>query len=334
MRSLVARLVVVLSALVWTSCSSSNGQAGLAAPIVQDAQDLTPSFGDTKDTADTKDVVDSVEVADTADGSDAQALDLAPDVAEVDAELDVPSVDTTPSITGNPMTVQEVRQLPATAGCTQDGTLTVLEGVLLTELVVTAPAETKASLVAVFAQAKGAGPWSGLQLVKMKKDGDDPAFAALKPGDVIHANGKVQTYYCMTQLTVDKWQATGATLKPVADVVALNQIGDQAAAATAEQWEGGRVKVLDVVASETNVLGTDGKGHGEIYVGKTPDDLALMVAPGFYSTPFSSYDTVTSTWTVNIAKGKAWTSIEGVVAWSFDKSRLRPMGALGMIDAP
>lgn len=179
----------------------------------------------------------------------------------------------------------------------------------------------------VFVQSEGGGANSGLYLSALQGG----ALDCLKIGDVISVSGSVAEFYCGTQLTptVVKLEDT-ATPTPVS--MDVSKVGDKATLADNRTFENALITLSNVFVSDSAPLGSDGKVHGEIYIGSSADDKAVLVhsAFGFFVTNKNADGTYSSKW----AKGTKFSAITGVMQYSFGKFVLLPRGEKGIVVAP
>ena len=304
------RLVALLAAMALaalgcadTGSGGGGGGGGTTADTTTSGADTTTGGGDT------------VSGGDTASGSDA--------VSDTGGG-------------GTEVTVADIKQAPMAAKCSAPAFQNFKEGVTIRNLVVVTKVEQQTSFDGIYVQAKGGGKWSGLYVKRSSKAADggaDAAFRALQPGDVITVTGGALTYYCFTEFDAKLWSKEDAVEAPVASTLTTADVGEKASVDANEEWEGALVTLNDVVVSQIDVKGDDGKTHGEIMIGTSDSDESIIVKPSLaWATPFSSYDKDSKTWTVLVAKGKKYSSVTGVLTYDFSKYRLVPLGAAAMID--
>ncbi len=198
------------------------------------------------------------------------------------------------------------------------------KGVTIRNVVVSSPARSEGSagtLVGLFVQQKGGGQWSGIY-VSGKKDSE---LGQAKPGDVLTLTGDVKDFYCFTQIysTFTTIESQGKEL-PVALTVTTDDLGDKAGAEKNEPYEGVLVQLKEVVVGD-DALGSDGKPHGEIYVGKDKDDKALRIASSFYGVYLSDKTKGPDgkdVFTPKYPKGTKIGTLTGVVEYAFGQYRL------------
>lgn len=198
-----------------------------------------------------------------------------------------------------------------------------MPGVTVRNLVVTSPSRpegTGGTLVGLWAQQKGGGQWSGIFITGKKA----AELGQVKPGDVITVTGDVKDFYCFTEMNakVVTIESQGKEL-PVALTVTTDDLGDKAADKS-EPFESVLLQLHDVVVAD-DALGTDGKTHGEQYVGKTADDKALRMYgtfPGVYLSDKTKDAAGKDVFTEKYPKGTKIGTLTGVVEYTFGVYRL------------
>jgi predicted extracellular nuclease len=225
---------------------------------------------------------------------------------------------------GTDQTIESLQKLQVPKDCKSTPFLDGAKGVTVRDVVVISRPllkidKKKKSLDAVYVQTKGGGPWSGMYVVGET----DSSIAKLVPGNVVTLTGDVKDFYCMTQMDAQLIASKdGAVETPTAVTVTLSDIGDKAKDEDNEIYESGYVSVENVVVTDNKPLGTDGKTHGEFYVGSKDGDKALLISYGF-NTTFSKK--VDGAWVADVPMGKKLKSIRGVMTWSYGKWKLIPM---------
>lgn len=191
-------------------------------------------------------------------------------------------------------------------------------GVTIREAVVTTPTKKQTSdggLIGVFVQQKGGGQYSGIYVIASKTS----EISQVKPGDIITVTGDVKDYYCATQISNKFATIESGTAEPVAVTVTTDDIGDIAGKVKTEPYEGVLVQLHDVVVGP-EALGSDGKPHGDYYIGKTKDDKALRMGSAFYGVYLSDKDG--TTFTPKYPTGTKLGTVTGVLEYSFGAYRL------------
>lgn len=191
-------------------------------------------------------------------------------------------------------------------------------GVTIREAVVTTPTKKQTSdggLIGVFVQQKGGGLYSGIYVIASKTS----EIGQVKPGDIITVTGDVKDYYCATQISNKFATIEAGTAEPTAVTVTTDDIGDIAGKAKTEPYEGVLVQLNDVVVGP-EALGSDGKPHGDYYIGKTADDKALRMGSAFYGVYMSDKDG--TTYTPKYPTGTKLGTVTGVLEYSFGTYRL------------
>ncbi len=224
-------------------------------------------------------------------------------------------------------TIEALQQEMESVECTEkspgftNGTKGVLaKGVVLVSSVIF-KVDKPGKLDAAYVQDKGGGLWKGIYITG--PNGGD--LGKLKPGDVLDVQGDLVDYYCATQISGKKiTKVEGATELPVAVTLTLDKIGVNVTPKDNEATEGTLVSIENVVVSDNEPKGTDGKPHGEFYVGKDDKDKAVLVAPGFGTT--FSVKGADGVFRASFPVGTKFKSIRGVVAYSFGAYKLVPLG--------
>lgn len=137
-------------------------------------------------------------------------------------------------------------------------------------------------------------------------------------GDVVTIDGTYKEYYDLSQLQVSTVQKTGTTTPPAPTVVPVATLLDPAAA---EAYEGCLVKVENVEVTVANVMeGTPATDRGAFRVNTTPD---ANPADDLVVDDMFAHDYVASR-----AVGDKFSSIVGVIDYSYDLFRLQPRNNL------
>ncbi len=224
-------------------------------------------------------------------------------------------------------TIEALQQELEAVVCTEQspGFTNGTKGVLAKGVVLVSPVIFKVDkpgkLDAAYVQDKGGGLWKGIYVTG--PNGGE--LGKLKVGDVLDIQGDLVDYYCATQISGKKiTKVEGATELPVAVTLTLDKIGVNVTPKDNEATEGTLVSIENVVVSDNEPKGTDGKPHGEFYVGKDDKDKAVLVAPGF-GTTFSVKGS-DGLFRASFPIGTKFKSIRGVVAYSFGAYKLIPLG--------
>lgn len=191
-------------------------------------------------------------------------------------------------------------------------------GVTIREAVVTSPAKKQTSdggLLGVFVQQKGGGQYSGIYVIGSKTS----EIGQVKPGDIITITGDVKDYFCATQISNKFTTIEAGTAIPTAITVTTDDIGDIAGKVKTEPYEGVLVQLENVVVGP-EALGSDGKPHGDYYIGKTADDKALRMGSAFFGIYMS--DKEGTVFTPKYPTGTKLGSVTGVLEYSFGTYRL------------
>ena len=190
-------------------------------------------------------------------------------------------------------------------------------GVTIREAIVTTPAKKGSSdaFVGVFVQQKGGGQYSGIYVSGSKSS----EIGQVKPGDIVTITGDIQDFYCSTQMISKFATIEAGTAVPTAITVTTDDIGDIAGKVKTEPYEGVLVQLKDVVVGP-EALGSDGKPHGDFYIGKTADDKALRMGSAFFGVYMS--DKNGEVFTPKYPTGTKLGTVTGVLEYSFGTYRL------------
>jgi hypothetical protein len=277
---LLTPFVVAVSSLVLASCANTSSGGGVAAGT---EADTTTSSG--KDTT-------------TSTGGDTGTT----------AKTD------TTSQSGTEKSIVDIQK--ASAACTGDpASFGDVAGLTIRNAVVASPARkqtTDGSLVGIYVQQKGGGQWSGIYVIGKK----DSEIGQVAPGDVITITGDVKDYYCFTEMN-NKFaviESQGQEM-PMPVTVTTADIGEIAGKDKTEPYEGVLVQLHDVVVGD-DALGSDGKPHGEQYVGKTADEKALRIGSSFFGVYLSDKN-ADGTYSEKYPKGTKLGTLTGVLQYSF-----------------
>ncbi|MBI5610106.1 MAG: hypothetical protein HY902_14620 [Deltaproteobacteria bacterium] len=193
-------------------------------------------------------------------------------------------------------------------------------GITIRNAVVTTPAKKQTSdggLVGIYVQQKNGGQWSGIYVIGKK----DSEIDQVAPGDVITITGDVKDYYCFTEVN-NKFaviESQGQEM-PMPITVTTDDIGDIAGKDKTEPYESVLVQLHDVVVGD-DALGSDGKPHGDQYIGKTADDKALRMGSTFFGV-YLSDKKPDGTYAPKYPKGTKLGTVTGVLEYSFGAFRL------------
>ncbi|MBI5607579.1 MAG: hypothetical protein HY902_01715 [Deltaproteobacteria bacterium] len=274
----------------------------------------------------------------TSSGSDASGSDSSgtPDTAKdaaKDAQPDTPIADTKPADTSppdtgdpgdtppqptGPMTISEIQQGSVACPSPDPPAWNQLPGVTITgATVVTSQRKlnTDGTMIGMYVQ-QGSGQWSGLFVVGAK----DGPLGALNLGDVVNLTGDVKDYYCLTEMYVTAATTTSVGQSAQASAATLYQVGDSAGPSKSEGWEGALVELHNLVAGG-DALGTDGKPHGDFWVGMTKGDMALRVGAGFPGV-YTSVKQADGTFLPKYPAGTMLGTVRGVIDYNFGTFRL------------
>ena len=255
--------------------------------------------------------------------TDVAPADVAKDItAPTDTAVDPGPDVVEPSDTGAPptgaMTIADSQKGSVNCPSPDPQTWNSLPQVTITDALVVSAARKLAadgSTIGLYVQ-QGAGQWSGMMVMGSK----DGPLATLQLGDVVTLTGDVKDYYCLTEMYVTAATTISTGSIPKASTVTLYQVGDGAGATQSEPWEGTIVELKNLVASG-DALGTDGKPHGDFWVGMTNGDQGLRVGatfPGVYT----STKQPDGTYTPKYPAGTKLSKVRGVVDYNFGTYRL------------
>ncbi len=196
---------------------------------------------------------------------------------------------------GDEITIFDVRD-PA-----RRAALDSLEDLVLEDLIVTAVRSYTYqgdSRHDIFVQHPDGGPYSAIQLWSVPVSPD--------PGDVLRVTGTYDSYFGMDQLRAVTFEVTGTADVPEPEV--FDEPADLATDGGASYThQSVLVRVENVSVTEPRFPGSDGEWRGDFQV-----DGDLVVGPLFrheYANP---------------VEGDLFSSITGVLSFSFDESRLQP----------
>jgi predicted extracellular nuclease len=235
------------------------------------------------------------------------------------AVTDVP--ETTPDVQSSVKTLAELQAMKTACANPPVAFDNFMTGVAVNDVVVTSPLRTLSGFEGVFVQDQGGGAWSGIYLM-MKGAGTD--LADLKPGDVISVVGAAKEYYCFTELQADSITASGANQTPTVLTVSPSTIAEAAAQDALEPYESVLVRLENVVVSDSLADGTDGKPHGDIYVGTSDSDKLVRLGGGF-GMYLTEYDKTTKVYSEKYPVGTPFASVTGVLEYSYGQFKLIPV---------
>lgn len=281
--------------------------------------------------------------ADVTDSQSSGAVDGGPtkgdtqNGGEVDAGLPQDSKQTTDA---------DTKGADTTGGDTLDGgaTADATSGVTVASLQQNSPCATPSGSAAKSPATldgvvvTGAPIKSGKYPVFFVRDpnvGQDPAWQGLKvfvfggptsvkAGDVVRLDGELTEFYCETQLTVQAAAIVqkSQTAPPDAFAVSTAQLTNESK--STEELEGVWVELTDVVVFEPNVVGTDGKTHGEFAVRKSDLSGPLVIIGPTSGTTFSTKSATTDQFVSKWSAGQKFKRIRGHLHYSFGRYILRP----------
>ncbi|MFZ4576946.1 MAG: hypothetical protein ACOYOB_01020 [Myxococcota bacterium] len=277
-------------------------------------QDVPDTTNDTSDaTIDT--TIDSTTDATTDSTTDATTDTTTPDTAVTE----VP--ETTPDGQSSVKTLAELQAMKTACANPPNAFDNFMTGVAVNDIVVTSPLSTASGFEGVYVQDQGGGAWSGMYLM-MKGTGTE--LASLQPGDVISVVGTAKEYYCFTELQADSVIATGANQPPTVLTVSPSMLAEAKAQDALEPYESVLVRIENVVVSDSLAAGTDGKPHGDIYVGTSASDKLVRLGGGF-GMYLTEYDKTTKVYSEKYPVGTTFASVTGVLQYSYGQFKLIPV---------
>ena len=224
---------------------------------------------------------------------------------------------------GTEKTIASIQNDPTFVTCDPSSTfvdgvkgVTIHHAVVASPLVLSTTSSGK-KMEGLFVQDKGGGKWSGLFL---SEDAPGP-LADLKPGDAVTITGDAKEFYCYTELQPIAVTKEMTTDLPVAVTVDVDTIGEKAAAADNEAYEGVFIALEGVVISDPALADSADK-NGYLHtmaVGKDANDVALRVGAGFGKI----YPVAKNSKTPNYKKGDK-VNLQGFLEYSFSKWVLTP----------
>ena len=229
-----------------------------------------------------------------------------------------------------PMTVKEVLAMahaaqPKVKTCPQFVNPPAGKKIAVKGLIAVTPTYSAAkTLDGLFSQSKGGGAHNGLRLVGDKAS---KILANIKAGEGFDIEGQLVIFYCEVQVQVTKiTKSADAAVMPQATTVTFADVGETATPEKNNSFEASFITLNDVVVGEKEALGTDGKPHGEFWLGTATGDKGLMVKTDLkFKTTFYTYDKDTKTWATKLEDGQKLKSITGILTYSFSHWKLVPL---------
>lgn len=201
-----------------------------------------------------------------------------------------------PDPTGS--SIVELQQGDASANCTNESIQNLTQGIEIEGVVVVPQFSVSSNLHGYYLATEStepAAPWSGIRVVVDKSENTSWAI-----GDHVKVVGEHVEFYCDTQLSVDTFEVLGTKPEPPAHVFAdIYELID-----AVESYEGVLVTVPNV--SVTDNAEWDDKGF-------------VTVSGGFFMDR-----SIIGQDLPKPEVGQTWTSITGVVRYSFGTHRLVP----------
>ena len=246
--------------------------------------------------------------ADTAD-KDTAAEVASSDVAPKDAQPDVP-------IGPVPATIAELQGAAASLTCENASGVTPGAKVVLEPAVVTGPPQlitaSNGKKSTLFFVRPATGPTAAENAGMAVIIGVNPL--AVQAGDVVQVTGSVIEFYCMTEITADA--ADAVVSKGKVGVPKPYDVSLATLVKNTEPYEDVLVRVSNVVVSDPNLPGNDGKLHGQLVVASGAASVVVALPYGS-----ASLDTGGKT---KFGAGDKLGSVAGHLNYSFGQWILRP----------
>ena len=193
----------------------------------------------------------------------------------------------------------------------------------LTGAVVTSDADALGSLMVFYVRPANApttdGRWQGLKIVVFG------GKTSVKAGDIVTLKGELVEYYCESELKVEAASITvtgKANLAPTPYAVVVAEVS--ANGLLSESYEGVFVQLSNVEVVVANVLGTDGKSHGQFGVSSAGGTTPIVAIGGTGGTTFTVKDPKTGDTVTTMKSGQVFKTISGHLTYSFETYVLRP----------
>ena len=152
-------------------------------------------------------------------------------------------------------------------------------------------------------------------------------------GNILRLTGTVTEYYCETQLVIQGTggiEALGHEAPPQPYPVTAAQISQELG--SSEPFEGVYVRLEQVEVANPNVLGSDGKNHGQFTVSAKTSATPHLVQVGWGpKTTHTSQDAKTGQTYSKFKKGQAFNSITGHLYYYFGTYVLRPFSDADLV---
>ncbi len=244
---------------------------------------------------------------DVAPPKDTAVPDVAPDVAAETADVPVAPV---------PATIAQLQTAAASVQCEKPDGIVYGTKVIVEPAVVTGPMTTVTAAGGKKSTLFYARPATG----PVTADNAGMAFIVaanpllLVPGDVVQVTGAAAEFYCQTEIMVEN--ADGIVQKGKVAAPEPYSLPIASVFNSPELYEDVLLRVSGVVVDNPNVVGSDGKFHGEFMVSSGSATLRVAVAPGS-----QYYDKDAKT---KFTAGTKFVSIAGHLTYSFGNFLLRP----------
>ncbi|MSQ82426.1 MAG: hypothetical protein EXR77_05835 [Myxococcales bacterium] len=215
-----------------------------------------------------------------------------------------------------PATVAEIQLGATSQTCENPAAIVNYTKVIVENCVVTGPPQTitasngkKSSL---FYMRPATGPTSAVNAGMAVIVGSNPL--AIQLGDVVQVTGIVQEFYCQTEIACET--AAAVVAKGKVAVPEPYNVPLATLVKSLESYENMLLRISGITIDNPNVLGSDGKLHGEF----TVSSGAAQIKVGIFATS-QYYDKDAKT---KFSSGQAITSISGHLTYSFGSFLLRP----------
>ncbi len=234
---------------------------------------------------------------------------------------------------GGGLTIKSIQSGLQSTSCAWPKTNSIKgsQSVTLEEVVVTVNASGLGNNGSFMVRAKSDAPangeYGGIHVVVL---GVVPLILA---GNILRLTGTLTEYYCETQLVIQGTagiEALGHQTPPLPYPVMVEQITQDKA--FSEPFEGVYVRIDDVEVANPNMLGSDGKNHGQFTVrakgGASTDLVQVGWGP---KTSHTSKDAKTGEIYSKFKQGQVFTSITGHLSYYFGSHVLRPFSDADLV---
>ncbi len=297
-------------------CVPETADGGDAASAGADAgttgsDTATADSGSAKDSGDKADspvaANDSAVATDTPAPKDTAVAEVSADVASDAADVPVAPV---------PATIAQLQTAAASLQCENPSGIVNYAKVIVEPAVVTGPMITVTAAggkkSTLFFARPATGPLAAENAGMAFIVGANPL--TLAAGDVVQVTGTASEFYCMTEIMVESADGVvqkGKVAAPEPYAVAIAKVFSNP-----EPYEDVLIRISGVVVDNPNVVGSDGKYHGEFTVSSGSATLRVAVSPGS-----QYYDKDAKP---KFQVGTKFGSVAGHLTYSFGNFLLRP----------